>query len=955
MVDPLEQDHVTIDHRRRTTRSHSGYPASRPAACSISLTRLSAWLIWWLKVIFVPPSDVLARVRWVLLLASQTALISLLPALLAADAGRLLVRTLASLGMVGLNACRFAGYRDGRWHAAVVVAEGCALLLIAAGASTSALPWIYMSLCFRSLYGSPRQLLATVVLHYGAFLAVRIGAGWDAMFWWDAVLQLPPMALTASLTYLLAAFLMKHERGVVRESVLRNFGVDLMANPPLERIYAVTLDAVARMTKSAPHVEVRIAVGTGEQMFVVAASSPGGDAATDTGTPIDLRLLPPGVAAQLNQRCVYEAKRSSATQALGPCDPRSASTVYSVVPLLMRDALCGVIVVAGEDALPKDTIAGLCSLSAYVALALESAALNDDLRESEARFRSLVQTSSDVITTLDANGIIRYQTPSVKRVFGYGTSELIGTKFVDVLHADDRDKALQFLATLTERSGVSTPVEWRLRHGDGSWLHVETIGNNLRHDPQIRSVVLNTRDITERKTLEAQLVHQAFHDPLTKLPNRALFMNHLAQSLARAGRHQCSVALLFLDLDRFKVINDSLGHEVGDQLLITVAERLQTCIRGQDTAARLGGDEFTVLLEDIVDVGDAIQVADRIATMLQAPVQINGHEMFVTTSIGIVIEGDHSSAGEDLLRCADVAMYQAKKHGKARYAVFDPAMNQEAIERLKLETDLRRAVGWQELCLFYQPIMDLTTGRIAGVEALIRWQHPDGSLVSPAKFIPVAEETGLILPIGAWVLETACSQMREWQLLHPEHPPLSVSVNLSARQFQHPSLAQDVARILQQTGLPVSSLKLEITESILMENGASTLAILKELKALGVGLAIDDFGTGYSSLAYLRRFPIDVIKIDRSFVDRLAHDADDTAIVRAIITLAKTMNLTVTGEGIETPEQLSMLQLLGCDHGQGYLFARPLPSCALAAWLAAQPVAQHGSVAANHVPASQAA
>ncbi len=421
-----------------------------------------------------------------------------------------------------------------------------------------------------------------------------------------------------------------------------------------------------------------------------------------------------------------------------------------------------------------------------------------------------------------------------------------------------------------------------------------------------------------------QLARQAFRDSLTSLPNRALFMDRLAHALTRTERRGEHLAVLFLDLDRFKVVNDSLGHGIGDQLLIGVSRRLTTCLRPEDTIARLGGDEFAILLEDIKEGGSAATVAERIAGELGRPFIFEGREVFITVSVGIAVATGRHTSPEDILRDADLAMYHAKAKGKARYEVFDVSMNAPAQERMDLELDLRNAVARHEFVLHYQPVVTLDTGRIAEVEALVRWEHPQRGLLLPAEFIGLTEETGLIVPIGRWVLGEACRQARAWQTAASGLPALAISVNLSARQLQQPNLVEETAQVLRETGLDPATLKLEITETVVMHDAPATLAKLEALKQLGVQLAIDDFGTGYSSLGYLKRFPVDTLKIDRSFVKGIGHDVEDTAIVRAVITVAKSLNLKVTAEGIENEEQLAHLQALGCDRGQGYYFSKPL-------------------------------
>jgi diguanylate cyclase (GGDEF)-like protein/PAS domain S-box-containing protein len=549
---------------------------------------------------------------------------------------------------------------------------------------------------------------------------------------------------------------------------------------------------------------------------------------------------------------------------------------------------------------------------------------------SEERFRSLVQNASDATLILDPEWRITYVSPASERVWGHKAEMLEGASVLELVHKDDRAAAEGFLNDAAQLLGTNLTTELRLRHVEGSWREFEVIANNLTHQPAVAGIVLTSRDITERKAFERDLQHLAFHDALTGLPNRALLTDRLERALARADRQFRSVAVLFIDLDNFKLINDGLGHGAGDRLLVAFAERLKACIRAEDTAARLGGDEFVVLLEDVHDRQEATDLAERIADALRSAVSLGDREVMVSASIGVAVSTPRHDRTESVLRNADLALYRAKAAGKARWAVFEPNMEHEAVERLELETDLRKALGTSELRLVYQPIVSLVDGQILEVEALIRWQHPTRGPISPVKFIPIAEESGLIEAIGLWVLQQACHQAAQWQQHTSTGRPLVMSVNLSSRQFQDPRLVEQVRRVLDEAGLPPSALKLEITEGVLMQDVDATAARMRTLTDIGVRLAIDDFGTGYSSLSYLQRLPVETLKIDRSFVVGLGgSDPQAAAIVRGIVAMAKALRMSVTAEGIETAAQEAQLREIGCDRGQGYLFARPLPATEL--------------------------
>ena len=555
----------------------------------------------------------------------------------------------------------------------------------------------------------------------------------------------------------------------------------------------------------------------------------------------------------------------------------------------------------------------------------ERSQAEDALRHSEERFRSLVQNASDLITVIEADTTIRYQSPSIEHMLGHDDSLIVGTRLTDLIHIDDVARTLAVLHNAMRDPGARTSADMRVRDKAGGWRHVEFISTDQRDNPAIGGLVLNIRDVTDRKALEQQLRHQATHDPLTKLANRTRFSDRLQQALARSERMGHRVGILFMDLDNFKGVNDSLGHSAGDRLLTEVAERVERCLRPADTVARLGGDEFAILLDDVTSADDAKRVVDRIFLAMEQPFALDGKEIIVRASVGIAVSS--STAGSDadsLLRDADVAMYVAKSHGKGCYEVFEQSMQVSMMERLELLADLQRAVERGEFVLQYQPMITLRTGELSGVEALVRWQHPRRGLIQPLEFIPLAEDSGSIVGLGRWVLEHACRQATAWQMSFPHATDWTLSVNVSAKQLQHPGFVGEVEHILKATGLRPDRLVLEITESVMMHDAKLMMTRLQELKSLGLRLAIDDFGTGYSSLSYLRQFPFDLLKIDKSFIDDVGSTDHQKELTRAIIELGRTLDLELVAEGIERNEQLTRLLSLECNLGQGFFFAEPL-------------------------------
>jgi diguanylate cyclase (GGDEF)-like protein/PAS domain S-box-containing protein len=548
--------------------------------------------------------------------------------------------------------------------------------------------------------------------------------------------------------------------------------------------------------------------------------------------------------------------------------------------------------------------------------------------------RLALDQAADPVVWLDSSGHHLYVNDATCQRTGYTRDELLGHTIYDI----DRNITpadWQSLWRYIKKHGFATH-ETHIHHKDGSPIPVEITSNYLECEGH-EYLCSFLHDISERHATRRQIQHQALHDRLTDLPNRTLFLELLERSVQRARRSpDYHFAVLFLDLDNFKIVNDSLGHHEGDQLLVDIAYRLRESIRASDTLARFGGDEFVILLDDLVNYAEVDILAQRIQHVLRSPFDINDHPITVSVSIGVALGSDPTCQPANLLRDADTAMYRAKALGPGHYVIFDPAMHLSAVERLHTETELRRAIEQDELRVYYQPIIALATGQIAGFEALVRWQHPRRGLLMPGDFIPIAEETGLIVPLGWWVLRAACRQMAAWQQGYSRLRPLSIAVNLAGQSFLRNDVVEHVASILRETGLDPASLKLEITESMLMNHTQETIMRLQQLRDMGIQLSLDDFGTGYSSLRYLHRFPIHILKIDRSFVSRLHIDEESTAITQMIVTLGQTLGKAIVAEGIETDLHLRYVQDLGCHYAQGFLFSQAVTGSAAGAWLEAE-------------------
>jgi len=728
--------------------------------------------------------------------------------------------------------------------------------------------------------------LATVSLIGPAVLLIEAETG--------KAVDAPVIAVVTGLMFILVllrmgGFVRAHRQSVTREQVLRQSGSELVSAAGREGIYAAAITGVAALVSGQSETN-------GFSLAVV----------DDAGESVVVGQSDPAPSVQ---------------------GPDEISTQRLTRSLDSRGNPHGFITITSSLGLSIELKNSIDILAAQVELALDREAMTEVIhkRRGEERFQTLVQNASDVIVIVRPDTTITYQTPSALKILGYASGSLDGRRFADLIHPDDVEQALAGYS-VSLRTETSVTAFWRVQHFDGSWRHVEVIITNLLGDLTVEGMVLTMRDIGERIGLEEELQHQAFHDSLTGLANRPLFHDRLEHALLRAVRSTVPLAILFIDLDDFKLVNDSLGHPVGDELLVTVANKISGSLRDSDTAARFGGDEFAVLLEETIDPNEAFEVANRIISELAAPMEIQGHQIMAGASIGIVLSSAGAEEPADLMQAADVAMYAAKTSGKGHYQLYEPALQSALLDRLERTADLQRATDFREFEVYYQPIVRLADGGLVGYEALVRWNHPERGLLAPGEFIGLAEETGLIVPLGKWVLQEACRQTRLWQMHHESARTIRISVNVSAKQFQHVDLVADVSSALHDAGLDAQSLILEITESILVENVEAIIVRMWELKEIGVSLAIDDFGTGYSSLSYLRDFPVDILKLDKSFVDDLGTPMESGALAESIVMLANKLHLQTTAEGIETKAQLDLLRSFGCPVGQGYYFAEPLTS-----------------------------
>jgi diguanylate cyclase (GGDEF)-like protein/PAS domain S-box-containing protein len=748
------------------------------------------------------------------------------------------------------------------------------------------------------------------------------------------VLVAASMILFALVLLRMSGLVRRNEEATRTQAALRMAGEELVTASSRDEIYSAALRAARSVLGEDVVTRLYIATGGDDRLVAVSAS----DTHAADLPPLACDELPARSRTDFAARRVVTLVRPTGT--------------VSVAALMMRGEIGGVLCAHSAGRLRRSAEESFATLAAEVALALQSATLTEESlnRRSEARLGSLVQNASDVICIVGEDDIVRYASPSVQRMFGYLPSAVLGGLFTDIVHPDEQQRVVAFIAATAGRPlGHPEKADFRIRHEERGWLDVEALGTNLLEDETVNGIVLNIRDMSERRTFEAELEHQAFHDSLTGLPNRALLHNRLEHALAGARRATAPVALLFLDVDGLKDINDTLGHASGDKVLQEIGRRLDECVRGTDTAARIGGDEFGVMIQGPESGMRSIEIAERVTSALTFALTLDGKQVSIATSMGIAFSGTEGSGAlnaDELLRDADAAMYMAKQSGNATYQVFRPDMHATALARLELKGDLQRAMDAHEFTLRYQPIMDLSGGDMAGMEALVRWEHPVRGILSPVEFIPLVEETGLIVSLGLHVLREACRQAVVLQRACPRDPPLVISVNISGVQLQRAEFIDEVRSVLEETEIQPSSLALELTESVMMKDMDLSISRMKALRSLGVKLAIDDFGSGYSSLMYLRRLPVDILKVDRSFLADTS--LEGTHLLIAVVELARIFKLHTVVEGVEDETYLTRLKDTHCAYGQGYYFAKPLPGDEIMAF-----AAHHSRAAEPSIPTTR--
>ena len=899
------------------------------------------------------PHDMVGRVQLLLLAFALVNAAGALVVVVASSPQPWILYVVGVASPLALASVWVSAYRRRRFD---LLADGVTIgtiCLITMAVASPGFPQIVALLTAAVFLGSAYGSLPRVLFRTGLLSAVALGVGIDDPSSLTMALVLAvSFFVVAALMHGMASFMARYEQTAHREQILACTGLDLVSAGDLPAIVASAIEGAHALCVDLPDVRVSLAVVEGTAVPPVrlrVLGSAGQRAAAMQDAVIDIGRLAAGheLADQRLFGTVTAADRGNTTATGEPTAEAAAEAATEAAtepPFLLGEILVtrinvdgsvrGVLLIESPGPISDELPRGIHALATQVSLAISRMDLQSVVarREGAERFQALVQSSSDIIGIINPEGHLTYLSESVREILGSDPEEVVRAGGASLVHPDDSKRVEQDLAQVGAVAGSSRVIGCRLSHADGSWRHVEIQMTNLIDVPSVGGVVTHTRDVTERHNLEAELRHQAFHDSLTGLANRALFSNMIEHALASAKREGGLVAVLDCDLGGMKRVNESLGHGAGDAALLAIAGKLRGCVRGPDTVARLGGHKFGILLDHVASPIDATLAMARIMDILRQPVQLPGAQVEFVPKMGIAVSTGGGESPEEMLRDAAVAMDQAHR-SEGGFALFDPEMHAEALRRIEVETELRKAIEEHQFVLYYQPTIDLASGIITGVEALVRWQHPRRGLVFPNEFIPLAEETGQIVPLGKWVIREACRQARAWHLEIPSIEPITLSVNLSPRQLRHPNIVRDVADALDDSGLAPSCLVLEITESGLMTDTAATLNRLFELKSLGVKLAIDDFGTGYSSFAYLRRFPVDTLKIDKSFVDGIATEPTASALVDAMIRIAKTLNLETIAEGVEKIEQADRLRALHCDTAQGYLYSRPIPADAFAALL----------------------
>jgi diguanylate cyclase (GGDEF)-like protein/PAS domain S-box-containing protein len=939
------------------------------------------------------PRDLLGRVEWLLLAFALLNTAGALVVVLASDtrpeflgiAGLISAPMLATSWMIGYRRRSFGPIID------AITIGGICIITMAVDVrwNGDVLALLSAAVFFSAAFGS----LPHVLVRAGLLVSIELGQGVsDPATMPMAIVSAVGLMAIAILMHGMASSIDRYEETARREHILAATGLDLVVAADLPDIVSAAVEGAHALCSALPGVRVSLAMVEGNGWTAGSperADARAGATSTVEGAPSTLPprfkiLAAAGENADEWRDQILDAEQiaisghgvgdqwllpapdcgaadgapygaGAAADALGgsPEPARPARPCPQFLPggvlltsILVGGVRRGLVIVECPDGITSELSGAIRALSTQLSLAISRSDLQKDTLERQGahRFQALIQSSSDVISIVGSDGRVRFQSPATRSVFGHDPDQNVGINIGELVHPEDATRVTAMFRQVAEGDNASLVCECRIRHADGSWRTTETRMSNLLAEPAVEGIVLNTRDITDRQALEAELRHQAFHDSLTGLANRALFTNRVEHALAGSKRDGSTIAVLHCDMDGFERLNDGLGFRSGDAALELVADRLRSCVRGQDTVARFDGHEFGLLLDRLGTPADATLAMERIMAVLRQPLLLPGVSVELQPFIGIAVAIAGDGTPEELLRNSALAVRLARNY-EGGYAIFDPDMQAEAVRRIEIESQLRTAIDESQFVLHYQPTIDFKTGRLTGVEALVRWQHPKRGLVPPMEFIPLAEESGLIVPLGLWTIQEACRQVRDWQREIPADEPISLNVNLSARQLRHPNIVSDIADALDDTGLLPSRLTLEITESVLMIDTSATLNRLFQLKSLGVRLAVDDFGTGYSSFAYLRRFPFDILKIDKSFVDGVATEPTAGALVDAMIRIGKTLRLETVAEGVEYVEQADRLRALDCDLGQGYYFSRPLTRDAFTALLRDR-AAQHEANAA---------